>query len=192
MAKKFKLVYEDNGVIKGSYSGIPGKEDVSLIEREVLEGTKPVQPAPEPTPEPEYDNEKVMQELHDCLEFIMREEGNVDRVFEFKNCTYRLLKEMWESLDGNEVQEFIINILGINLFMEQDFNFSLNLNTSNEAELTSEHSFDFVDDTTTTYFCASIETDAETGDSRVTVGCNPDTVFSGTITVRYTMPEAEE
>jgi len=164
MAKKFKLVYEDNGIIKGSYSGIPSKKDEALIERAVLEGTKPVPPAPGPSPEPEVDNEKVMQELHDCLEFIMREEGNVNRVFEFKNCTYRLLKDMWESLDSGYVKEFMIDNYGINFFMEHDFNF--NLNIPGEIEATSELSFEFVGGDNT-YFEVSIETDTETGDSRV-------------------------
>lgn len=50
MSKKFKLVYEDSGIIKGSYSGIPAKSDEALIERAVLEGTKPVPPAPAPGP----------------------------------------------------------------------------------------------------------------------------------------------
>ena len=47
--KAYKLVYEDQGVLKGSYSGIPSKEDAPLIERAVLEGKKP---APAPTPVP--------------------------------------------------------------------------------------------------------------------------------------------
>ena len=49
MAKKFKVVYEDNGIIKGSYSGIPGKADQELIEKAVLEGSKSA-PAPQPAP----------------------------------------------------------------------------------------------------------------------------------------------
>ena len=51
MSKKFKLVYEQNGTIKGSYTGLPEKDDVDLIERAVLEGTKPV-PSPTPGPGP--------------------------------------------------------------------------------------------------------------------------------------------
>lgn len=47
MSKKFNLVYDSKGTLKGSYSGVPGKDDVSLIERAVLEGSKP---QPEPTP----------------------------------------------------------------------------------------------------------------------------------------------
>ena len=47
--KQFSLVYEDNGVLKGSYSGIPSKNDTALIERAILEGTKP---APQPVPGP--------------------------------------------------------------------------------------------------------------------------------------------
>jgi len=50
MSKKFNLVYDNKGTIKGSYSGIPGDGDISLIEREVLEGSKPVPPTPAPTP----------------------------------------------------------------------------------------------------------------------------------------------
>lgn len=39
MAKKqFKLVYVKNGALCGSYSGVPGKDDVTLITRAALEG----------------------------------------------------------------------------------------------------------------------------------------------------------
>jgi len=47
MSKQFKLVYENEGELKGSYSGIPNSKDGNLIEREALEGKKPVTP---PTP----------------------------------------------------------------------------------------------------------------------------------------------
>ena len=51
--RRFRLVYEDSdGYIKGSYSGIPGKDDVVLIKRAVLEGIEPPTPAPGPTPGP--------------------------------------------------------------------------------------------------------------------------------------------
>ena len=42
--KKFKLVYDKQGVITGSYSGIPANTDVALIDRDVLDGKE------EPTP----------------------------------------------------------------------------------------------------------------------------------------------
>ena len=51
MGKKFRLVYEKDGVIRGSYSGIATDNDVELIERAVLEGSKPA-PAPTPGPGP--------------------------------------------------------------------------------------------------------------------------------------------
>lgn len=47
MSKKFKLVYESEGYLKGSYSGIPSKNDEKIVERAVLEGSKS---QPEPTP----------------------------------------------------------------------------------------------------------------------------------------------
>ena len=37
---RYKLVYNKKGRIYGSYSGIPGKKDVFVIERDVLEGRK--------------------------------------------------------------------------------------------------------------------------------------------------------
>ena len=46
MAKKFKLVYDQKGTLKGSYTGIPGDKDPVLIERAILEGEK----APDPKP----------------------------------------------------------------------------------------------------------------------------------------------
>ena len=70
MAKKFKLVYEDNGIIKGSYTGIPAKSDEALIERAVLEGTKPVPPAPEPGPTPEEPIEVSIDEFMNVLESL--------------------------------------------------------------------------------------------------------------------------
>jgi len=66
MAKKYKLVYEDQGVIKGSYSGIPSKDDAELIPRDVLEGKKP---APKPQPEPTGTIEITENGLIDVKEF---------------------------------------------------------------------------------------------------------------------------
>lgn len=45
--KKFKLVYEKQGTLTGSYSGIPANDDVALIDRAVLDGEE--EPAPVPT-----------------------------------------------------------------------------------------------------------------------------------------------
>lgn len=45
--KKFKLVYEKQGTITGSYSGIPANDDVALIDKAVLDGEE--EPAPVPT-----------------------------------------------------------------------------------------------------------------------------------------------
>ena len=43
--KKFKLVYEKEGELKGSYSGIPANDDADVIKRTVLEGKEdPVAP----------------------------------------------------------------------------------------------------------------------------------------------------
>ena len=43
--KKFKLVYEKEGELKGSYSGIPANDDADVIKRAVLEGKEdPVTP----------------------------------------------------------------------------------------------------------------------------------------------------
>ena len=44
--KKFKLVYDNQGTITGSYSGIPANDDVALIDRAVLDGEE--EPAPVP------------------------------------------------------------------------------------------------------------------------------------------------
>ena len=44
--KQYKLVYEKEGELKGSYSGIPANDDNDVIKRTVLEGKE------EPTPEP--------------------------------------------------------------------------------------------------------------------------------------------
>ena len=47
--KKFKLVYDKQGTITGSYTGIPADGDVALIDKEVLSGEeeyKPVGPTP--------------------------------------------------------------------------------------------------------------------------------------------------
>lgn len=53
MSKQFKLVYEKDGIVKGNYEGVPAGKDAPLIERAVLEGKKPVTPAPVPPgPEP--------------------------------------------------------------------------------------------------------------------------------------------
>ena len=49
MAKKFKLVYDQKGDLKGSYTGIPSTNDPVLIERAVLDGEKA--PAPKPAGE---------------------------------------------------------------------------------------------------------------------------------------------
>lgn len=58
--KKFKLVYEKDGILKGSNTGIPADTDTDLIERAVLEGSKPV-PAPGPGDEltPEAQEELI-------------------------------------------------------------------------------------------------------------------------------------
>ena len=47
--KKFKLIYEKNGAIYGSYSGKVTANDVLLIERAVLEGSKVPAPRPKGT-----------------------------------------------------------------------------------------------------------------------------------------------
>ena len=44
--KKFKLVYDKEGTLTGSYSGIPANDDVELIERAVLDGSKDPEPEP--------------------------------------------------------------------------------------------------------------------------------------------------
>ena len=44
--KQYKLVYEKEGELKGSYSGIPANDDTDVIKRAVLEGKEdPVTPA---------------------------------------------------------------------------------------------------------------------------------------------------
>ena len=48
--KQFKLVYENAGELKGSYTGIPADDDTDVIKRAVLEGKE--DPAPTPEPEP--------------------------------------------------------------------------------------------------------------------------------------------
>ena len=67
MEKKFKLVYENGGQIKGSYSGIKGKNDADLIERAVLEGSK--KPAPTPGPQPTGEIKITENGKHDVAKF---------------------------------------------------------------------------------------------------------------------------
>lgn len=50
MSKQFKLVYENAGELKGSYTGIPANNDVDVIKRTVLEGKE----VSEPTIDTEY------------------------------------------------------------------------------------------------------------------------------------------
>lgn len=133
MSKRFKLVYEDNGMIKGSYSGIPSKGDVNLIERATLEGTKPVPPAPEPEPTPEelVDNEKSAQELYKCFEEIVSalvddtvSELNIDRTFKFKDASFNYLAEVFTGLEAETFDYLFYNSKPGGAF-SLDFEFSM-------------------------------------------------------------------
>lgn len=44
--ERYKLVYENSGMIRGSRTGIPAEQDVDIIERAVLEGLKDPTPMP--------------------------------------------------------------------------------------------------------------------------------------------------
>ena len=182
MSKKFKLVYEDNGVIKGSYSGIPAKSDASLIERSVLEGSKPA-----PTPDEPIDNEKSFEALKQFIEYIVlledKKSYKAEKIFNFKNCPFSSMDEFWINLDAESVQ-------WIHTFIEQEamlleFNCSMTL----PAYASSENSLTFFNVANsyaepTSYCSISWETDAETGDSWV-VTAFPDESFSGSLRISY-------
>ena len=67
--KKFKLVYEKDGFLKGSNTGIPADADADLIEIAVLEGSKPVPPAPAPGPAPHGNIEITTTEKVDVANY---------------------------------------------------------------------------------------------------------------------------
>jgi len=215
MAKKFKLVYEDNGTIKGSYSGIPSKNDPELIDRAALEGLEPA-PVPEPTgsieitengeydvkkfasakvnvgeePDPEpidWETEwRIINDFRSCLEVVAFGGTNVNETFEFTNCPYIWLEEIWTSFDTEAINRFIICLpagpeeeTAGKLQIKDNLTFKLNLKSHiGEAEATSENSFDFLNNG------IFVETDAETGDSRIRLDDSLIT-FSGTIQVIY-------
>lgn len=63
MAKKFKLVYDQKGDIKGSYTGIPNADDPVIIERATLDGEKA------PDPKPVGEKKIVENGKHDVVAF---------------------------------------------------------------------------------------------------------------------------
>lgn len=63
MAKKFKLVYDQKGDIKGSYTGIPNADDPIIIERATLDGEKA------PAPKPAGEKKIVNNGKHDVAAF---------------------------------------------------------------------------------------------------------------------------
>jgi len=186
MAKKFKLVYEEKGGIKGSYSGFPGKEDTYLIEKEVLEGTK--EPSPTPSPDEPVDNEKSLAEFKTCLEEVASisidtDDIKINKIFKFKNFDYYRLGNIWTELDTEavkQIQQCLPESPDPEYTGKLHLNYTGTLTPYGTAEATSENSFDF--------FCTSvsIETDAETGDSWITTGAiDYYILFSGSIQVIY-------
>ena len=159
MSKKFKLVYEDNGVIKGSYSGIPSKDDVSLIERAVLDGSKPIPPAPQPgpTPEPEIDTSLITNwnELdgYQLMGLCTTWEGlpdNLTYFLEFILTCGRWYATLPIEEDGDYDNECII--------------YSIEPSSENAANI----EYFLLKDQSRKFRClASGEVDAETGDSHI-------------------------
>ena len=209
--KAFRLVYGDKeGVIKGSYTGIPGKDDPALIERDVLEGGKKAEPtipepteeititengeydvkayasakvtvtAPEPDPEPEVDNEQSLEDAKTCLERLLSED--ISESFE----------EQFRFKDFS-CEDFADLLCTLD---DEAFNLlSLKIGAgcvTLETELTTRVSADALDE----YNLSLIpgidvvrEMDAETGDSRITASVpgyrGQAATFSGTLTIAY-------
>lgn len=165
MSKKFKLVYEDKGIIKGSYTGIPADGDEALIERAILEGSKPVPPAPEPGPSPEEPIEVSIDEFISVLESLcISEEYPLEYDQDYVcHVTGTDLVNRFEDLDADFLKWFIedcatpwISVFGWDL--EQ-----LAENALGVAGILGEYSPKEIK--YGPLFGFSVETDTETGDS---------------------------
>lgn len=174
-SKKFKLVYNKDGVITGSYSGIPGSEDVELIERAVLDGSK--EPSPEPEPEPA--EEITLEEFKAMLESLYCDEPeyildyNKDYVC---HANSSVITEMWESFDSELVVHVIEDMVNNHWFsydgyqvigVHEDYVYQINA----DLQLISVN-YGTVEQVPA--YSISVETDAETGDSRIIYAYWPD------------------
>jgi len=156
MSKKFNLVYDSKGTLKGSYSGIPGKDDVSLIERAVLDGSKPA-----PSPSGGVDTNYITHWLDDGDGNIFRMlcSGEYEEGFCADFINYMLANGKWfaqlpiDNKEGREAYDCIIT----------------------RIEPTNESSADLCyclasDPTKQFVINASGELDAETGDAIIVYG----------------------
>ena len=195
MKKRYKLIYEDDDKLKGSYSGIPAKDDPALIDVAVLDGSEPVKPEPKPEP---IDNAASIHALKEALELAA--EGNaVDAEFEFDRCDFQLFQEMWDSFD----YEAFLRLMsdgGTTLQIRHEGAISLPVGGSfypaseNSVDVVdSMHEFDSRGNGYSMQYSVSLEVDAETGDVRLVTavpGFSDSTgwhygEFTGKVILRY-------
>jgi len=70
--KPYKLIYEEDGLIKGSYDKFSHPDDVVIVERALIEGKKapvPVDPEGTPATEAQTLTPEVQQQLMEEEEF---------------------------------------------------------------------------------------------------------------------------
>ena len=153
MSKQFKLVYENAGELKGSYTGIPANDDVDVIKRTVLEGKE------DPTPVgPTIDTEYIT---------------------ELDSLNPMTLKQLFTA--SGQVGDPDLAAAVQDLFSQSKWHCPLPIENDSEEyfdsviflmEVTSPNSADLfyfpVTDPSTKYTCqCEVQIDAETGDGRI-------------------------
>ena len=162
--KQFKLVYENAGELKGSYTGIPADDDTDVIKRAVLEGKED----PAPTPEPLNPSEVFNLGTFDLGAAIWDEETNSYSL----NADTELVKKIMEIGEAFPVP------FKITLETKEEVVESTHVVTNYEVEVISEGNLRMynmedvlIDDPTLTIWTnfekLEITTDFESGDSYV-------------------------
>ena len=153
MSKQFKLVYENAGELKGSYTGIPANDDVDVIKRTVLEGKESAPVGP--TIDTNYITYFNGFDLHNFIQ-LFTASGQIGDPDLAKAVQALFAESYWYAelpIEEGSTEYFDCIIL----FIEPT--------SPNSADL----EYCLVSDTTKRYACSClIENDAETGDTRMT------------------------